>query len=503
MGLLADELIARLDAATTWPLEEEKPIIAEIARWIAFRENDRDFLRKEAGWTNATERYMIDPLPERLSGAFASLLFGRQPKVKTAEETDQERMDELLRLNRWGSRLRSAEESCSSEGEVFWRWVSDPARFTAPVLTWHSRLDLIPHYVSQNLGALGFTDVLPKRANSDVVFRHFEVHDNVGVYNVLFAGTDNTLGDQVSLDDHPATTILTEAWEHDLGMLAGRIINIEGADPELGKSDYDGIEDWFLELNECLSTGKKNRGLTALKRAYGPREATDETGSLPEGQNFMAVDSADQTWGQGQATPFGVIDFAFDAQALITWSEHVATTALARRGITPQFVGQSTDAEGFAQSGTALRMRLIPSTNEGDRRAGPWSDQVDSILLLGQQLDARSVNDRGFGQRWAKPDVPPAVTLGDPLPVDRVEDSIRLSTLRTADLISIETGVREQHPDWDDDQIDEEVQRIKDDAPAPPGANLLAGGGPAPESGGADQAAEDASIASADEAVAA
>lgn len=503
MGLLAEELITRLRTAATWPLPEEVDVRNRLARWVAFRENDRDMLREIAGWGNVTERYMIDPLPERLCGAFSSLLFGRPPKVKTADDTDQDRMNEILRLNKWGSRLRSAEETCSSEGEVWWRWVSDPARFTAPVLTWHSRLDVIPHYVNQQLGAVAFTNVL-RRVGADgvvdpVVFRHFEVHDTVGVYNVLFVGTEQGLGDQVSPESHPATEMLADAWEHELGMVAGRIINVEGSDPTLGKSDFDGIEDFFLELNECLSTGRKNRGLTALQRAYGPREATDETGRLPEGENFMAVDVTDKTWGEGAGTQFGVLEFAFDAAALIQWAEHIATTALNRRGITPQFVGQSTSAEGFAQSGTALRMRLIPSTNEGDRRRGPWDDEGDSILLLGQQLDARSVDDHGFGTTWAKGDTPPAVEFGDSLPVDRVEDASRLATLRTAELISIEQGVREQHEDWDDQQVSDEVKLIAADRAAAPGASLLSGGAvnlPVPSSNGTgSQGAEDATIA--------
>lgn len=478
MGVLADELVDRLERARRWPLAGEADVIDQLVRWIAFRENDRDILRKEAGWDSVTERYMVDPLPERLSGAFGALLFGRAPTIKTASEDDQERMDEIIRENRLHSRMRNAEHKCSSEGEVWWRIVADPVRHPVPMVTWHSRLDVIPHFVNQQLRAVGFISALDDPAGDEgVVYRHFEIHDADAIVNVLFRGTLSTLGDRVDLEAHDETENLAEEWVHDLGMMAGRVINVESDDPELGKSDYDGIEDWFLELNECLSTGKKNRALTALQRAYGPRSAVDESGTLPAGRNFLAADD-DGTWGEnGPGDKFGVLEFAFDAQALITWTNHVAATALSRRGITPQFTGQATDAEGFAQSGTALRMRLIPSTNEGDLRGGQWNDEGDTILLRLQQVDALQDEDHGFGTPWSQPDDAPAFSLGDPLPVDEIEDSMRIGTLRGADAISIRQAVAERNPEWDEAQVDEEVDRIKEDR-EPPGGGLLAGGRP-------------------------
>ena len=479
MGRNAEDLIDRLDFAARWPIDEdEQDARARVLRWVAFRENDRDALKQIAEWNSVTERYVVDPLPERISGAFAGLLFGTEPQVKTADEGDQERMDEILRENRWGSRLRAAEETCSSEGEVYWRVVADPARADVPMLTWHSRLDVVPHYVAQALRAVAFINRLDDPDGDDgQVWRHFEVHDDDSVHNVLYLGTESTVGDQVNLEQHPMVDDLAEEWVHEMGMMCGRIVNVEGADPHLGKSDYDGIEDYFLELNECFATGRKNRGLTGLQRGYGPQSAVDETGALPEGQNFMAVDDTDLA--PGMTSPgekFGVLKFEFDAQQLITWSRSIATTALSRRGITPQFTGDATDAEGYAQSGTALRMRLIPSKIEGDRRASPWKDDVDTILLRVQQVDAKpkSEDERGFGTTWRAPDDAPAVTLSDPIPVDEVEDATRLSTLRAADLISIRQGVTERNPDWDDEQIDEEVARIREDR-EDPAAGLLNG----------------------------
>lgn len=496
MGILADELVNRIAETRRWPMASEADVWAELVEWIAFRENDRELLRRRANWTSATDTYRVDPLPERISGAFATLLFGSEPLVKAVDKGDQERLEELLRLNRWSSRLRTAEEKCSSEGEVFYRIVSDNIRFDAPTITWHSRLDVIPHYVNQQLRAVAFVNELVDNLDDDpsteqsVVYRHFEIHDPVSVRNVLFRGDQTTIGIEVDLDEHDETRNLIAEWDHeeaDVGMLAGRIINIEGQDPTLGKSDFDGLEDWFLELNEILATGSKNRDLTALKRIYAPRSALDENDNLPADKQVLATDDSDTTWEGGAKDQFGTLELSFDADALVKWQNQVAITALSRRGITAQFVGLPTDAgEGSASTGVALRVRLIPSKAEGDRRAGPWRDELDGILLKLQKLDALGRDSRGFGTTWAKADEPPSVQLGDPLPVDGVEEASRLSTLRTAQLISIKQGVIDQHPDWSDERVDEEVTAIHEDKQADQAALPF---GRAPGAAGAPAAA--------------
>lgn len=483
MGVLADELIDRIAATRRWPMAEEAAVWKDIVKWIAYRENDRELLKGEAAW-QGDARYKIDPLPERISGAFGTLLFGREPIVKAADKADQERLAEILRLNKWGSRLRTAEEKCSSEGEVWWRLVADNVRHDAPMLTWHSRIDVIPHYVNQQLRAVAFvnelTDNLDGTDADSLVYRHFEIHDPESVTNVLFRGEQTNIGIQVDLAEHDSVEGLADEWVHDLGLLAGRIVNVEGQDPEIGKSDYDGIEDWFLELNECLSTGSANRDLTALKRIYAPRDALDEQGNLPAGKNVIATDQSDQQWGsEGPKGQFGTLELSFDADALIKWQNQVAMTAASRRGLTAQFIALPTDStDGGASTGVALRVRLIPSKAEGDRRSGPWKDDADGILLRIQKLDALPREQRGFASTWTKPDEAPSVQLSDPLPIDGVEEATRLSTLRTASLISIRQSLIEQHPDWSDERIDEELELIKEDRAAEGASQLPFGKAP-------------------------
>jgi hypothetical protein len=68
----------------------------------------------------------------------------------------------------------------------------------------------------------------------------------------------------------------------------------------------------------------------------------------------------------------------------------------------------------------------------------------------------------------------PASTRANPLPTDELEEATIESTLVGAGVRSKETSVRAQHPEWSDDEVNAELDRIKAEAPAP--ASGLLGG---------------------------
>jgi hypothetical protein len=56
---------------------------------------------------------MSDPLPERISDAFADLIFGADPSFTAADEADQERLDDLIDENDLPSELQRAAGAAS------------------------------------------------------------------------------------------------------------------------------------------------------------------------------------------------------------------------------------------------------------------------------------------------------------------------------------------------------------------------------------------------------
>lgn len=465
MGEWGDRLLAQLTGVRSWPPRHVRRAWDYAERWAAFRENDREVLRVIAGWTDKDRRYRVDPLPQKIGEAFGALLFQKPPVWTPAADADQDVQSELLANLQLVPRLPREEVNVSSEGETWWRLYIDRELADHPLISWHSRIGVIPYFVADQLRAVAFITSYRDYGTRDTRYRHLEVHDGATVDNVLFRGTRHALGREVALDSIPDTATLDQRWEHGLpSMPSGRVPNRIGERIDRGTSDLDGIDDFLLDLNEAVSIAAENARLTGKQRMMVPRSAVDQSGNLPAGREVIVLDvDPDAMPGEGGSNsggPYRVLAYEFDAAALIAHQEHLARTALTRVGITPQFVGQQTGAEGDAATGVALRLRLIPSTQAGDAKGTWWDPELRRMVWLGGIMDSRSTDDGGFGRRWAEAETAPTVERAMTMPEDVSEKSLRLGTLRSSNLLSIESGLRELYPGRDDQWYAEERGRI-------------------------------------------
>jgi hypothetical protein len=508
-----EELINRLTGgagtrgAGVWPPKAFAGDWDRVRTWRAFLENDRERLRKRANWTDASRPYKIDPLPERMAEAWADHLWGEDPTITAAGETtedgrppaDAERLAAIIDANELADELRTAETTCVGEGEVWWRIAVDEDVADVPLIEWHSRLSVAPLFIGRRLAAAALVSVLQGRGTSDApnsraVYRHFEIHADERVEHVVFRGTNARIGRRVELDQHPETEDLDDIWEHGLPMLMGRIVNRRGRRIELGKSEFDGIDDLLLELNEAVTIGGENMRLTAKKRAVvdesvltapptpdswdrgdGIRVALTDDGTLrgqplaqfPAGDDILVSTKLDKNLGEDTAGVFKVLEYSYDAEALIAHKRDLVETILTRRGLTPQWVGvATTSGDGYAVSGTHLRLRMIPTDKAGRGKARPWDDQLPRVISLTARVDALPVEQGGFGAGWDAPDALPAIERANPLPVDEVEDAQVTQALISARVMSRRSAIKRQHPDWDQAAIDAELEAIDADQPA-------------------------------------
>lgn len=489
MASATERLVARLDRHQTWPKGRFKRVGEELGLWIAFRESERKRLRDDIEWDDRDRYYQVDPLPPKISDAFASLLFGRRPKLKAASESGQKRLEEITEENGFPSHLQRAVRTSSSEGEVWWRVRADEDLADVPLIEWYSRTAVYPFWIGPRLAATAFVSRYDTEDIEDhptsTVFRHFEIHERGSVTNVLYEGNKGTLGKRVSLDRFEETADMDELWEHHLpAMLAGRIPNTEGVDPTLGVSDYFRIKDLLHDLNEALTIGAENARKTLKQRMVAPASAFDEEGNLEDKEVWSAESLDNEMPEEGAAAPLRVLEYTFPAAEILEWRRGLAEDALGRIGIVPQFVGAGSTQEGLAQSGTALRVRLIPTTAAGEERGQFWDDKrggLPGILTVCQMVDALPTADGGFGVSWTDAETPPAVERGSTLPEDEAEVIDRNSAAVSGQIRSRRIAIEEQHPDWTPEQVNEEEARIrqdiKDSAPALSGVLSGLGGG--------------------------
>lgn len=518
MKALADQLLKRIArSGGRWPLPEEGKIAKTLATWQAFRESDREKLMAAASWPK-DRRYHLDPLPERIAESWATFLWGEDPQVEPAGgDADSGLLEGMLESMELAAELARGTDMAVAEGEVWLRNFVDLRAADYPLLEARSRTDIIPLWQGRRLLAAAVVDELGgggRGSNQHTVWRHLEVHTVGRVENVLYRGTSRQLGQLQPLTAHDETRDLVDVWDHELPYaLLERVPYQLGRDPRLGRSAYARIKDQLLDLNEASTVGAENMRLTAKRRVVVPASAirprpTDGPGSqdlvdrgdgvmvparnsaqFDAGEDVLVADPLDRELGR-DSQPFRVLEYSFDAEALIRYQESVANTAVTRIGMTPEWLGlPSEQGWGMAATGTALRLRLTPTSAAGGLIARPWDKAVPRRLHAAILLDQLGGNRGGFGRSWSKAE-PPAVERGAAIPRDDVEDDRRHADNVTAGIESVEQSIRERHPDWDEEQVDDELDRIREDrrssAPAlfttgnPAGGNDPPGG---PEGG--------------------
>lgn len=514
------ELLARIRKSREWPLKSEARIWQRVLAWRAFLECDRDALQVVADWKDRDRPYRVDGLPETIVDTWADHLFSEDVDVTPGAEADAQLLDELLGDD-LTDELRAAERDyVAPEGEGWWRAYVDQDVADAPIIEFHSRASIVPLYVGKRLMAAALVTVLERpELNADegrqispnAVYRHFEINAAGVVQHVVFRGTDRKLGTEVPLDEHPETAPLAEElgedgrWNHGGPMLMGRVINKRGRDPRLGVSEYSTIKDQLLDLNEAATIGAENARLTAKKRAVvdssvltpaptrpngapHPDNLTDdgEGGLVPingrpwfnAGEDLLVVDTVNEELGRDSGGIFKVLEYSFDAEALITYKRDLVETALTRLRITPQWVGVNVgSSDGYAITGTALRLRAIPTTRAGNSKGKQWDREAPRMIRALQFLDALEEALGGFGRPWTGADLLPGFKRGNPMPVDELESATVEATLVGAGVKSVEQSVKDQHPDWSEEAIADEVKLIAASRPAAPAMGLGVPGG--------------------------
>jgi hypothetical protein len=161
-------------------------------------------------------------------------------------------------------------------------------------------------------------------------------------------------------------------------------------------------------------------------------------------------------------------------QFAIRVTEHKETclsltaTACRGAGYSVQSIGEQ-GTEGAAQTATEVTARTDRSTKTRNRKIGYWAPALRRLLLSYLEVDLAQFRPGGVQP------IPPRVEFPDAAAKDPEALGRVVQLMFAAEAASLRTRVQVLNPDWSDDQVVEEVQRIKDEAKesmpdiAPPG----------------------------------
>lgn len=452
----------------TWPPEPVRHLWEELELFAALRRSDRERLRLEAGY-RWNDPYQVVPIPRLVARASANLLFGEPAAITEGEDADQVELDRLVEENGLDAELQRAALVSSSEGEVWGRVVVQPDLLDVPIVEFVSRRRVIPFFRGRFLIAATFVTEWPTSRTERM--RLFETYEAGLVTSTLYRGTPTSLGQQLNLASFGPTATIPELVQTGIARpLVAFIPNSIDSDPTRGFSDYRGLDDRFLAINEASTVGQHNLVLAGRKRAFVDPRYLDQNGALSRADDVYALTQTQSQLGDSR-DPIHLAEYTYEAGQVIAWVEHLLDLALICAGAAPQSVGR--DVGGGAVSGTALRLKMAHSLVESSGKGRHFDRGLRWLLSVAKQLDVSA-----FGRSFTSTD-PPAIERQTGLPRDDLEAAQYVATLMGAGAMSAREGVAEVHDDWADDQVDDELDEIRGDGtiegPGGPPVSLPAG----------------------------
>lgn len=403
-----------------------------------------------------TDPYILSPVPRLVSRASASLLFGQPANFQAATDADSENLHALTEANALDSELVRAALISSSEGAVWGRVVVQPSLLDYPIIEWVSPRRVIPRF--QGRFPVAATFVSEYYGKGREVIRVLETYEPGLITTEAYRGTPTSIGQQVSLDSVEQTQGLPDQVATGIDQpLVAFVPNSLGGDPTAGISDYQGLRDRFLALNEATTIAQQNLRLAGRKRALIDAAYLDANGKFIDSDDVFVRSDRDEMLGES-GKPVQMIEYAYESQALIAWIDHLLDSTLTYAGIAPQSVGRSVD--GGAISGTALKLRMNHTLIEAAGKGRHFDRGLSQLLKFAQLLDSRPTTQGGFGRSWSTPNEAPTVERHDGLIRDDAEAAQMIATLLNAEGISHREAISEWHPDWTPEQVDEELARL-------------------------------------------
>lgn len=439
---------------------------------------DKFWGREHTDPNQASKRFHA-PIAADIAMLSAVSLFSKPPTIVAAEdELDgvQDRVDTLFNIPRFHSGLYTAGETSSALTGVFGRVVWDDKIQQGTWIEWIDPDHAIPEWSRGRLKAVTFFTELESDDPREV-WRHLERYEMGRIVHELYKGTPTSLGAVQPLEYHDATKDIVV----DLGVDGASIVDlgVEDAlaveyvpnklpnpewsqDPKLrnlGGSDV-GAPDLvpvYHQIDRVYSSLMRDFRV-AQARMYASRDVLQNRGAgggqyLPDDQEmFSPVGTAIGKEGSAESL------FQFH-QPAIRVLEHdqggdmLLREVLRRTGYSPVSFGMSDEVAQTATEAAGKKEWTVLTTEGKARYFGTAIQHLTTVAL---RIDKVKFPQLG-------------VDLSEPLDVEwppfaQESDLARGQTVQAwsvAKAASTKTMVRYLHQDWDDTQVDDEVELIE------------------------------------------
>ncbi len=402
------------------------------------------------------------PIAGDMAGTSANLVLGSEPQLyipeahqKDPEENakrEEKRLEELKKKMRLYPRLVEACEGSASLGGIFLKVNWDSRFKDFPIINTVHTDHALPKWRWGFLQKVTFHRIV--KTNEHKVWRHLEIHKPGVIINELYLGKRDELGEKVSLEQSEKTKPLEEKVSTGLDDLAcvyipNRLPNRLWRTSDLGQSDYQGIEDLMDSLDQVYSDW-----VHEIEIARGKILTSEEYLKNEKGEWIFDMDQSVFTPLEMAPTSEGSkiepVQFKIRAEGYQKTAIELFDRIVSTAGYAPQSFGLN--IEDRADTGTALRLRKKKSERTQEMKQNYFKSGLERALHLLMKIDAKQFNGSAEYQ--------PAVEFDDTTEVDMRDMSEAVRNIDMASAASNETLVRLLHPDWDKEQVEQEVERI-------------------------------------------
>jgi len=404
------------------------------------------------------------PIAGDIAETSANLLFGEPPIIKIAQAHEenasksyidtQKTMDKMFMENGTYTRFMECAEVCAALGGGFIKlaWDEELSPYPIPVV---EQIDnTIAKFKFGILTEAKFWEVV--KVESTKYWRLIETYDNDGdISYELYKGTEDKLGKLVDIDSIPETEGLND-MQTGIGEILAVYVpnqypNRYNRNSYMGRSDYAGIEGLMDHLDGTYSAWMRDIVLAQAK-ILAPQQFLEQSDTgfryNVDKMIFAKLDMDPTTEGN----KITAVQFAIRAEEFEKTSMALIERAITSAGYSPQTFGLN--IQGRAESGTALNIRERKSFATKAKKEVYWEPQIKKLSKL--QLILYNKMLKGT----VETDVDITTQFSDSISTDTVEVSQTVLNIANAMAASTETKVRLLHPDWSEDEVKGETDRI-------------------------------------------
>lgn len=452
----------RIEAQQTYAL------IARNRRHELVQEFSLDLLR------GVRDQEDVVPFPSAKIAArtLAAFLFGEDPTYTHDDPDVADRLRSLSATANLPAALLEGAYTQVVEGEIYlrptWDLEVDPDHAIVTSIAGHR---VIPRFrYGRLLDAAVVTTWIEDRGSAitgtGATYRRLvEFYVPGGIERRLYVGGPDRLGSETALDGFDDTAGLDP--EVDTLIDVPLLVHVPfGRDTESphGVSLFDGLEGLILGMHRLYSQEQHDAEMSRRRVAVSEEFVKRDAGGNPTVDRrldlFVLSEAAAGAVG-AERKPIEAIEFDDD----LVMRERLAgrfREFLIACGIAPDTL-DATEAGG-AISGTSRRLAQALTLQTVGMVGRYWQHALGQTLRLALEIERAHLGVDGIPAGVTAP----TVTLADGLIDDEAELAKILADLDTAEAISTDQKIRRLHPEWTDEQVDDEIERLRDEHPLPP-----------------------------------